>query len=307
VSDLEAMLAHAEQICEDVALFTRTYCTLGWVNYDRMTVEILSSVVRMNVEDGEVALVNYHLDSRNLEVLGYRFQGNCYQPWRPLYDRAVERASTADYLSAIPLVLSIIDGICTTSTGRHPFSGGADAPVFDCQAAGPGGLADGLALLGATRRKLDTGPISLPFRHGIVHGINPNYGHPIVAAKAFNLLQATVDYFDRRRDESLRVAKAKDEQRAVDVSELCNKLLKSSERKRALETWKPRPRISAAKLSSSDQPTTLQTGSPEAFAAQYLTMLLENNYGALAEATVDTAYPSGSGATICGDRWAGMI
>jgi len=66
-------------------------------------------------------------------------------------------------------------------------------------------------LLGSTRRKLDVTPISVPYRHGVVHGLNPRFGHAIVAAKAFNLLHAMVDYFDRRRDEDARLAKAAEE------------------------------------------------------------------------------------------------
>lgn len=243
----------------------------------------------MAVEDGEGALTRYHLDRDNLRFLGYRFNTSHFNAWRELYERAMERVLAEDFLSAIPLVLSVIDGICTTSTGKHPFSGGADAPVFDSQTSGPGGLSEGLALLGSTRRKLSLEPISAPFRHGIVHGLNPNYGNPIVAAKVFNLLQATVDYFDRRRDEAQRIAKAAEDQKPVDLRELGQRLRKNEETKRALSEWRARPSVLDTVLASSGAPASLTTGSPEAFAGLYLSLLVARNFGSLAKSTVD--YP----------------
>lgn len=193
-------------------------------------------------------------------------------------------------MSAIPLVLSIIDGICTTSTGKHPFSGGADAPIFDSQTSGPGGLSEGLAILGSTRRKLDTELICMPFRHGIVHGLNPNYGNPIVAGKVFNLLCATVDYFDRRRDEVERLEKATEEQKPVDLIKLGKSMRRNVEVKDVINRWKARPVVSNMILATSDDIANLQSGSPEAFAAKYLSWLIAKNYGELAKGTVD--YPN---------------
>ena len=204
--NIKVMLANSDR-------FAEIYSPLGWVNYDRMSVDTVAKALAAEGDEGEAILTAYHLDPDNLRFLGYRFHTSHYGAWSELYERAVERTIAEDYLSAVPLLLVIIDGICTTTTAKHPFSGGADAPVFDSQTSGPGGLSEGLALFGSTRRKLDVSPIMLPFRHGIVHGLTPSFGYPIVAAKAFNLLQAMVDYFDRRRDEAQRLAKAAEEQK----------------------------------------------------------------------------------------------
>lgn len=271
-------------------LFAQIYSPLGWVNYDRFSTDIVAKVLDMNLEDGEIELTSYHLNPDNLRFLGYRFCTRHFNPWEAMYERAVERAGAEDYLSAIPLVLSIIDGICTTSTGKHPFSGGADTPVFDSQTSGPGGLSEGLAILGSTRRKLDTELICMPFRHGIVHGLNPNYGSSIVAGKAFNLLWATVDYFDRRRDEAQRLEKATEEQKPVDLRELGKSMQRNAEIKDALNRWKARPVVSNIILATSDDMANLPSGSPEAFAAEYLSWLMTKNYGELAKGTVD--YPN---------------
>lgn len=287
--EVERQLDEVQRMKADQELFANVYSPLGWVLYDRISTAIVTNVVGLSVEEGEAALTSYHLDPSTLRSLGYRFATSHYEPWSHLFERAVERAAGGDHLSAIPLVLSIIDGICTTLAGKHPFSGGADAPVFDSMASGPGGLPEGLALLGSTRRKLDGAPLSIPFRHGIVHGLNPNYGYPIVAAKAFNLLQAIVDYFDRRRDEAERIAKAEDEQAPADLRVLAQSLRRNAGDRRALDEWRARPAVVGAVLASSQAPVDLPTGSPEAFAAEYLALLVNRNYGGLAAATID--YP----------------
>lgn len=287
--EVEQQMDGMKTILANLDQFAKTYSPLGWVNYDRVSTDIVAQALAVTGDEGEVLLTAYHLDPDNLRFLGYRFDTPPYRAWSQLFDRAVERSAAEDYLSAVPLILSIIDGICTTTTAKHPFSGGADAPVFDTIASGPGGLSEGFVLLGSTRRKLDTSPISVPFRHGIVHGLNPDYGHAIVAAKAFNLLQATVDYFDRRRDEAERLAKAAEEQKPADWRELGRGLVKNAETKKRLDSWKARPSVTDAVIARSGSEHDLEVQSPEAAAADYLSLLVARNFGALARLTVD--YP----------------
>lgn len=280
-SDLEKMVAERER-------FAKRFGPMGWTNYDRLSVDLVHSVVSLPDDvAAEQALTAFHLDPQELEFLGYRFHTKAFEPWRELYERAVERAAGEDYLSAVPLILIIIDGICTTKTGKHPFSGGADAPVFDSETSGPGGISEGLAILGATRRKLDVSPIDSPYRHGIVHGLNPTFGSPIVAAKAFNLLQASIDYFDHRADEEARIAKAQKEQEPPDWSDLSQSMRKTEEIKQQCEAWRARPVIHKERLASSDEPSALDPGTPEAAAANYLSAIAAMNFGVIAKTTID--------------------
>lgn len=289
LQDLDAQVERVKVMLTNRDQFAKIYSPLGWVNYDRMSIDAVAKALAAEVDEGEAILTAYHLDPDNLRFLGYRFQTPHYASWSELYERAVERTAAEDYLSAIPLILIVIDGICTTTTAKHPFSGGADAPVFDSQTCGPGGLSEGLGLFGSTRRKLDSSSITLPFRHGIVHGLNPNFGHSLVAAKAFNLLQAMVDYFDRRRDEAQRLAKAAAEQKPADWKELGHSLLKNADTRKRLDAWEARPIIPGTIITSSMSGIDLEEGSPEKAATVYMNSLVKRNFGALAELTVD--YP----------------
>jgi hypothetical protein len=285
---MESVKAHREHLAQ----FARVYGPLGWTTYDRISTDLLAELAGLEPHAGEALLTSHHLDADTLRILSYRMRIPAYEPWAEVFERAVERATAEDYLSAVPLLLLTIDGICTTTTQKHPFSGGADAPVFDTITSGPGGIADGLKILGATRRKLSTEPISAPYRHGIVHGLEPNFGHAIVAAKAFNLLQAMVDYFDRRRDEAARLAKAVEEQRQPSWKEVAGGIRDLEAKKRALAAWKARDPVSGAVLAHKGESHTLDPQSPEAAAVAYLEALVSRNFGLLAKKTID--YPKRS-------------
>ena len=285
---MESVKAHGEHLAQ----FARTYGPLGWTTYDRISTDLLAELSTLEPQAGETLLTAHHLDADTLRILSYRMRSPAYEPWTEVFERAAERAGAEDYLSAVPLLLLIIDGVCTTTTQKHPFSGGADAPVFDTITSGPGGIADGLKILGATRRKLSTEPISAPYRHGIVHGLEPNFGHAIVAAKAFNLLQAMVDYFDRRRDEAARLAKAAKEQRQPSWKEVAGGIRDLEAKKRALAAWKARDPVYGAVLARKGESHTLDPQSPEAAAVAYLEALVSRNFGLLAKKTID--YPKRS-------------
>lgn len=288
--ELEKQFADVKRMKEDRQKFAARFGPRGWTIFDRLSVEAVRVAVGESDDDlADQGLVAHHLDADVLSFLAYRFNTGRFEAWHDIYERAVERLLAQDYLSAVPLLLIMIDGICTTKTGKHPFSGGADAPVFDTETTGPGGLSDGLAILGATRRKLDTNPIDSPYRHGILHGLNPNFGNALVAAKTANLLQTMVDYFDRREDEEARIAKAAKDQRQPSWSELAATMSATEDAKRRIEAWKARPTVSGQSLAELGEPHSLEAGSPEAAAVTYLDAIVARNFGTLAQMTID--YP----------------
>jgi hypothetical protein len=288
--ELEKQFADVERMKEGRQKFAARFGPRGWTIFDRLSVEAVRIAVSESDDDlADQGLVVHHLDADILSFLGYRFNTCRFEAWHDIYERAVERLLARDYLSAVPLLLIIIDGICTTKTGKHPFSGGADAPVFDTETTGPGGLSDGLAILGATRRKLDTDAIDSPYRHGILHGLNPNFGNALVAAKTVNLLQTMIDYFDRRDDEEARIAKAAKDQRQPSWSELAATVSATQDTKRRIEAWKARQEISGQTLATLGKPHPFEAESPEAAAVSYLDAIVARNFGTLAQMTID--YP----------------
>lgn len=290
VKELDKQFAEVESMKDDRLVFAERFGPLGWTIYDRLSAEIVrDAVAEPDDASAELMLIAHHLNPSQLQSLGHRFITSRFMAWNEIYERAVERTRAGDFISAVPLVLIVIDGICTTKTGKHPFSGGADAPVFDTETSGHGGIARGLAILGKTRRKLDTDRIDSPYRHGIIHGLNPAFGNAHVAAKAFNLLQTMVNYFERREDEQARIAKAAEDQRQPSWPEISAQMAKTRETTRRIDEWNARPEISNETIALSGQPHALAKDSPEAAAANYLDAIIAKNFGTIARLTID--YP----------------
>lgn len=280
--ELENQFAEVEQMKARQAAFASRFGPRGWTVFDRLSTEaVKAAVLEADNEVAERGLIAYHLNPDTLVFMGYRFKTSLFEPWQDLYERAIERAAAEDYLSSVPLVLIIIDGICTSKTQKHPFSGGTDAPVFDTETTGPGGLPSGLAAFGAVRRKLDGSAIDNPYRHGIMHGLNPNYGSPLVAAKAFNLLHALVDYFDKRADEAARIAKATEDQRGRTWSEIATTAAATKDMQRRIDAWTARPARSSD-IAVYGETRALVAGTPEEAAAQYLDAIIARNFGTIA-------------------------
>lgn len=297
-SKVERQLEEVEDIKRNMAQFSATYTPLGWALYDRMSTPILEKLKTLSVSDGEALLIEYHLSEPSCSQLRYRFMTPPFSPWLHIYETALNRCEAKDWISAAPLLLICIDGLLTTTTGKHPFSGGADAQVFDTVTSEPGGLSEGLRVLGATRRKLSMEPIDAPFRHGIVHGLNPQYGSAIVVAKAINLLQATVDYVQNLRDEALRIERAHKEQTSPTWSELSAQWNRNAEVRAALDSWSSRDERTGVVATHLDC-ASLDAGSPEKAASEYLALLVNRNFGAMAQATVDyTQKPIGQRAGL---------
>ncbi|HLS19564.1 MAG TPA: hypothetical protein VK090_07125, partial [Paracoccaceae bacterium] len=264
-------------------LFVQKYSPSGWVHHDSFSTGLTAELRDLSLEEGELALTRYHLDERYLARLGWRVSNGEYRHWSPLYERAVERIAAEDYLSAVPLLLIVIDGMYSREIGKSPFSMQENPPVFDCEAAAPGGVENGYAILGTVVRRVSDDPITKPLRHGIMHGLTPDFGHPIVAAKTINLLHATIDYLDGRRDEDWRLEQARKQQEPVAWRELIRRRARTAEHREALEAWEARPPVVDCVIASSDAAEDLPIGSPEATAARYLASLTAGNYGKMAE------------------------
>ena len=267
--------------------FTVRYADLGWTLCDSIsTTHIIKACGSETTDGGEAVLTDYFLSETELEFLGYKFHRDKYRLWMTIYDRAKERLLAEDYISSIPLIFIIIDGICLKYFQRHPFSGAADQDVFDSFTSGPDALEKAYALLGQTRRKINDVELSLPFRHGILHGVDTNYGHSLVAAKAINILRATIDYVEAKKSEELRIEAARQEQTPPKWGDIADILKRTEKLKKATDEWVARDSVEGHELAIHGAPHKFENNSPEAMAADYLNAIVKKNFGFLGSAGI---------------------
>lgn len=99
------------------------------------------------------------------------------------------------YYSCIPLLLSIIDGV--TNDIDHEFgffTKHSDLIVENSIVGHERGLQSIKKIINQSRKKTNSERITIPYRNGILHGRDINYGNKIVAAKCWHILFALKDW-----------------------------------------------------------------------------------------------------------------
>lgn|GEM_PF-1778717 len=277
---VESAMTDFEDNQKALIKFAELYGPEGWVAFDGIAAPLIKSVAEQEVKTGEPTLINHFLDKGNLERLGWRFHGDRFREWLTIFETIEERLGAGDYLSAVPLIQIVIDGICQKHLQMSPYSGGADAVVF-------GKLVDQVYLVeafrihGRTRKKINPEPIDTPYRNGILHGCDTNFGNELTAAKAINLLQATLEYLNARLVETQAIEKAREEQTPPKLRDLANQITRTNEIKKATEAWSARSTIIFVHKGRSEYTPDIRNQTPEAAALVFINAMVGQNYGAL--------------------------
>ena len=188
-----------------------------------------------------------HFDEETLKFIIQRCkQSDAFHPrWY------LAQAAKADYLegryySAVPLVLILIDGFVNDIEQTGFFTDRTDLTAWDSIAAHSSGLTKLAAIFNHSRTKTTTEPLSLPYRHGILHGRDLGYANKVVAAKAWAALAAIADWAS-----DLRSGKKQPKPQAAPPSldELLLKLQDIERCKKNTAAWKPREILDRATAS----------------------------------------------------------
>lgn len=110
------------------------------------------------------------------------------------------------YYSSIPLLLSVIDGI--TNDIDHAFgffTSNVDLILEDSIVGHESGLQTIQKIVNQSRKVTNKEPVTIPYRNGILHGRDINYGSKIVAAKCWHILFALRDWAKDNNRENFTV------------------------------------------------------------------------------------------------------
>lgn len=154
-------------------LFNDLFAQSGWIAYESMDLNIMKHATVLCEDKGLEAAEDYLAKSYDKDTLRRgirRFNGH------PEFRRRVRLAELAmdDYLegryhACVPLLLSLLDGL-VTDVSKHVgfFAENSDLTAWDCIAAHESGLQSLASLMTRGRNKTNEGPITVPYRHGIL-------------------------------------------------------------------------------------------------------------------------------------------
>lgn len=225
--------------------FNAAFSERGWFATSSMSLDAMRSAVEKHEEGdtdrGEGILLDWALDPEIINlfaILRSRAFGDTHGREDQLRE-ALALTTEGRYWSAVPLILIICDGFASDLLGTSPFEKNADLNLFDSMVAHPSSLPAAIAQITKGVRKSSDAPLSLPLRHGILHGRSLGYANRAVCGKAWMLMIALVDWAADKQDEEAR--KRKDnERRSTTWRDIAASSRKNQADKAAIETFVPR-------------------------------------------------------------------
>lgn len=267
--------------------FNNTFKNCGWIAYESMNLNIMKEAVSIansiGIDKAEIYLSDYYdEDKLKYSILHFRSIPE-FQCRIRLADLAKIDYLEKRYHACIPLLLSMLDGIVNdVSKNVGFFAHSADMTAWDCIAAHESGLQSLAALMTKGRNKTNNDRITIPFRHGILHGRELAFDNKIVAAKCWASLFAARDWAEAISDGK----KTPQPKKEVSWRELFSQIAENGRQKKLLDAWRPREELELKHLPYKGKISGLPANTPERSVAEFVDNWTKQRYGLMVDTLV---------------------
>lgn len=242
LSLLETELAQMET---QVDLFIEYYSNYGWCVYDSISSSLLKNAITAfqdgGIDAGEKVLLTYYENDVKDIVCWLKDRSDILSMRYTLITQAFDDHFAKRYYASVPLFLIIIDGAVNDFTrSKGFFAEGTDVTAWDCLVGCSESLEKLKGIFNKGRNKTNADEIFMPYRNGILHGRDINYGNEYVSCKCVALLFAIADWINMKSSEDDRKAKYEKEMTPPSFTEIILKLQKNKQDRMEIEKWKAR-------------------------------------------------------------------
>lgn len=255
--------------------FNDTFAEHGFILYDMMNFEIATKAVE-RAEAGQLKealqdIVDYYNPETVQRLLGRMKTVKAFGPRLILAYKALNDFKEERYHACVPVVLALMDGLVNDLHEDHRgfFSESTELEAWDSIAAHSKGLGKLVQIFRKGRYKTTTESIHLPYRNGILHGIDLGYDNKTVAVKTWAALFAVREWAVKVERGELKAPETKPKET---WSQMISRSVEIQNDKIEIEKWKPR------KLDDLHE-RTFENGSPEFALNQFLSLWYKKNYG----------------------------
>lgn len=307
---LKELKAQMEQMADYPDRFDRYFSEDGWLAHGSLDFGVLKDAVDQyeggGPEAGTAVLMSYF----SPENLGGRL---FFLNWaeelrvrRRLIELAFDDYRAGRYHAVVPVLLMMLDGAVNDAVGKGFHADGIVLDAWDSMTTADGSIDVIKAIFQRSRRKTRTQEISVPYRNGILHGMDLGYDNEVVAAKCWCFLFVVADWIVAKKSEDARQAKFEEEGRAPSWSDMAQQLAANQHMKAELESWRARD-IDAEYLSALNGGLTPEQDSPEAIAVRFVELWAQRNFGGMSKLYWATDNPGSGGhagevRALLGDR-----
>ena len=290
MKDTEGMGASVEEITTIPDRFNDHFAAIGWIVYEEMDLQAAKTALEKadsgDIEGAEACLVEYYNPETVQQKLCRMKDIEEFRPRMPLAQKALADYREERYHACVPVVLALIDGMVNElhlkARGKKlGFSAEAvNLEAWDSVSAHSKGLGQMVRVLMKGRNTTTTQQISIPYRHGIMHGMDLGYDNRIVAAKTWATLFALRDWAIKAEKGAIEPPSP---EKPVVLSDLIHQIQKNQEDQQLLREWKPRNIKLGQDIPVSGKSENYEAGSPEKSLAEFLGYWQDRNYGFMAK------------------------
>jgi hypothetical protein len=262
----------------------------GWILFDLMDVEVAKTAVSKaesgDLDGAETELINYFNAQTVKSKLAAMMAVQTFRPRMPLAQKALIDYQESRYHACVPVILALLDGMVNEVNQQRLgfFAEDINLEAWDSIAGHSKGLTVLAKIFKKGRRKTSAEKITIPYRHGIMHGMDLGYDNQLVAAKTWAALFAARDWAIKAERGLLNSSPSEKDKT---WGELFQQLKKISEDKiqfeKQLTDWKPRIIKLGIDVPETGLPDVFANGTPEQKMAEYLNFWKKNNYGNMAK------------------------
>lgn len=290
IDSLETELKKAEaqllELKEIPQKFNAAFSKNGWISYDNFNHEIANKAVSLfeskGIEEAEKILLDYYKPKNlDFEVMRLKNVPEILKRYK-FIEFALDDYRNEKYCATIPLLLIIIDGIVNEIAGKGFHTEKINLDVWDSITNIDGGINAIKDIFRTGRNKTREEEITLPFRNGILHGMDLGYDNYIVAAKCWHFLFVIRDWALSKKSENNRKKTFENEKINPSLKESLKKLNDIETQKKAINDWVPR-KFSKEYLKKTNGINNINDVYPEYYAFKFLDLWKNRNYGNMAK------------------------
>lgn len=201
---LDSMKDQLDRLATIPDKFNDIFAPFGWIMYEMMNLDVAERAISLaeneSIDVAEHELANYYTPEQVKWRLLTMYGVMVFHSRMELANKALIDYQEGRYHACVPVVLALLDGMVNEIHGkqkglRRGFSSEqADLEAWDSIAGHSKGLNELKKIFNTGRYSTVTDPITIPYRNGIMHGMDLGYDNNVVAAKTWAALFAAREW-----------------------------------------------------------------------------------------------------------------
>jgi hypothetical protein len=276
--------------------FNNHFIQRGWTAHESMNSDLILTSIELAdkglIDIAEQELIDYYSSDKMKWLIHQLKSIEAFSSRYDFFLLAYEDIIAERYHAVVPILLMMIDGaVNDIDKGKGFFAENTNLTAWDSIAAHSTGLTVLKEVFNDSRHKTTKEKITLPYRHGILHGRDLGYANKIVTAKCWATLFAIKDWAYSIKQGKKNPPPPEPELSFTEsLSQLKNTLTDSVESKKRndlvrkkVEAWKARQLIIGTDIPEKGLSTDYKDYTPEQEAIKFAEYWTKNNYGAISK------------------------